>query len=244
MSVIATVPYSFAAGEDKAGLPLSGVLLRLTYGDETTAGGPYPADAEKAPGNYIWHDKIEVPDDWSVGFFAINLGDGSGERFYAVDKTDLSLPPGIAISPGGVGSFAVPTVEQVLAWTGINPVILGSNDSDLATLLTTLITLAASRVSLEVSEERFYSDTLTNSQILILQHAISYHAAASFLVAPMVRKLTGTHRPLQVEDGSTIDEVAQEFRAEAVALSTLFAIGGDLSDRGNRMAYDAARRSR
>jgi hypothetical protein len=244
VSVIATVPFTVQVDAAQAGYDLAQVLLRLTHADRSTAAGPYAAEFS-GDAEYGW-SAVDIPDDWSAGFWGVDLGDGSDETFIAVTAGDLGLPwPGVATSPGSVGSFALPTVDQVTRWTGINPDILGQDDDDLVTTLTSLIETAKSETALEVTEDAFYSTSITGDQLLILQKSVAYHAAADFLLSPEVRRLTGTHEPLMVQDGGDLDSAARSLHGRASELSFQFcqAVGvdGGLGDRANRLAMSALR---
>lgn len=144
---------------------------------------------------------------------------------------------GSASSPvtSGSSSYVSLSAEAILALSGINTSILAQTDGELEAFIVDLRGYAEAEVSARVGRANFTSTTLEADLVKLMQQAVAYITARRFLVSPKIRRLTGTHEPLLMEESADFDEVIADLKTwsdELVAtVSEVIGDGtGDLGD--------------
>lgn len=134
----------------------------------------------------------------------------------------------------GSSSYTRPTPQQIEDWTGVNIVAIGATSQALKTTLRSLTAQAESHVALTATLARYRSTELESEEATALTRAVALVTAAYWLRSPQVRRTTGDHEPLLVEDSREIEDVIQSLMDEAGSLCMLVSGGGDTGKSQDR----------
>lgn len=140
-----------------------------------------------------------------------------------------------------MASYVAPTPKEIEDWTGINITATDTSEVVLQPLLRSLRGQAESMVSLRVTRTVFNSSDLGTDQADGLRRSVALLTAAYWLRSPQVRRTTGDHEPLLVEESGDIEVVIQSLINEAYALADMVAGGGDSGKSQDRQYLTSSR---
>lgn len=112
-----------------------------------------------------------------------------------------------------MASYAAPTGEQILDWTGLNTYIRDDAAPSFASWLESLLENAEAEVAVAVGEDEFDGSDWTDRRAKLLTLAVAYYVAAAALVSSEVTRVTGTYEPYNIDDPTEIAETAERLRA-------------------------------
>lgn len=123
-------------------------------------------------------------------------------------------------------SVSTPDALDVARRCGLDRYAEGFDDnSQFYASIAEFIADAEAETAMAVTEAVYTSSSLSAYQVRALAVAVSCRAAAGWLLSPAIRKLTGTHEPLLVEDSEEFAAVIDGLYARARRLETQVTAG-------------------
>lgn len=120
-------------------------------------------------------------------------------------------------------SVTTPSAKQVIQQCGLRDYL--PLDRGLEEVIQRVIPQAEAQTALAVGETTYDSTALSARQATALQLAVIYRTGALVLTEPMIRKVLGTHEPLDAEDSDSLAGVLNGLTMKAREMEGLVQTG-------------------
>lgn len=127
--------------------------------------------------------------------------------------------------------YVSPTSNDVIAVTSVNSAALGldSDPTGFSSLMATLISRAEAEVGRRLGVTLAGTLFESGDVMSLAQEAVCYRVGARYLRRCAAEKGEGTFQPLLVETSKSIDEIVDDFKADARDLESLIGKGGGVA---------------